>query len=73
MSFKSGYMAQRSAYAPGSRVRVGLAAGKKDRERSCLSSLLPPACSFKFQPLAMRAVQRLDGPASRNKVNDRDN
>jgi hypothetical protein len=74
MSFKSGYMAQRSACAPGSEIRDGLAV-LKNRGSGAAGSSRPLSRMFhsNFRPLAMRALQRLDSPASRDQINDRHN
>jgi len=73
MSFKSGYMAQRSACAPEADSRWVLQVVNKDGEQSCLSSLPPPACFIQIFGHSRCALQGLDSPASRDQINDRDN
>ena len=57
----------------GGRIRVGLASGKKEGSRAAYPAGPLPHISFNFRQLAMRAVQGLDSPASRDQINDRDN
>jgi hypothetical protein len=74
MSFKYGYMAQERPYAPGSQTPAGMWQWGKKRGSGAAYSACPlPHIFFNFRPLAMRAVQRLDRPASRDQINDRDN
>jgi hypothetical protein len=47
--------------------------GKREGSGAAFQACPLPHVSSNFLPLAMRAGQRLDSPASRDQINDRDN
>ena len=72
MSFKYGYMAQRSALSqPGMNGAGDF--WRKKREQSCSIVQPTPAFSSNFWPIASAPCKRLDSSASRDQVNNGDN